>query len=205
MNDAYQSDDFLTDIDDVKAARKRSSREPTRFRDYQYLDAVYQTYVRIRSEKVKTLAVTVIREDLNIKVNRDAHLIRAIIDATCKADFKSKSRWTRALRYAWKQRNHWRDLGKFFRRNGGITGCAKWFAETRRRRRRKTGRLKLHSDSQIRLLKKRSERAPTPLAEIMKSRLSAKPIVVQRRLTVGDLDRMAMRERGGKSSNWLGK
>lgn len=88
MNDAYQSDDFLTDIDDVKAARKRSSREPTRFRDYQYLDAVYQTYVRIRSEKVKTLAVTVIREDLNIKVNRDAHLIRAIIDATCKADFK---------------------------------------------------------------------------------------------------------------------
>jgi hypothetical protein len=53
---------------------------------------------------------------------------RLIIDATSTADIKTKSRWTRALRYAWRERSAWTDLEAFLRKNGGPAGCATQFA-----------------------------------------------------------------------------
>jgi hypothetical protein len=50
-----------------------------------------------------------------------------IIDATSTADNKTKSRCTRALRYA-RERKTWKDLGAFLRDNGGPAGCAAQFA-----------------------------------------------------------------------------
>jgi hypothetical protein len=55
-------------------------------------------------------------------------LIRVIIDTTSTADNKTKSRWTRALRYAWRERGHWTDLQTFLKQNGGPAGCAERFA-----------------------------------------------------------------------------
>jgi len=197
MTNVYRADDLLTWLDQVRGVRKKASREPTRFRDYQYLEAVFNLYAKIRKEGLKDLTITVIRGDLNIKINRDTHLIRAIIDATSKADAKTRSRWSRALRYGWKQRNHWDRLPRFFRRNGGMSGCANWFTETRRWRRRKTKRPKLPSDIHLRLMKKDIESSRARLARMVKLRASPKLVVVQpRRLTVGDLDRMAQ-ARGG--------
>jgi hypothetical protein len=193
MTDVYQADDLLTRFDEIRAIRKKASREPTRFRDYNYLAKIFDCYAQIRSKGLKDLAVTVISGDLNIKINRDAHLFRAIIDATCKADPKTKSRWTRALRYAWKQRNHWERLPRFFRRNGGISGCANWFTESRRWRRPKANRIKLPSDTQIRLMKKHNEAARARLARRIKSKNVARPIVVRPRLTFDGLDRMAVK------------
>ena len=43
-------------------------------------------------------------------------------------DLKTKSRWTRALRYAWRERKSCRDLRSFLRENGGPAGCAEKFA-----------------------------------------------------------------------------
>jgi hypothetical protein len=56
------------------------------------------------------------------------HQIRMIIDATSRADNKTKSRWTRALRYAWHERREWKRLATFFEEHGGPTGCAARFA-----------------------------------------------------------------------------
>jgi hypothetical protein len=51
-----------------------------------------------------------------------------IIDATSTADIKTRSRWTRALKYAWHQRKASKDLRTFLRENGGPAGCADQFA-----------------------------------------------------------------------------
>ena len=51
-----------------------------------------------------------------------------IIDATSTTDLKTKSRWSRALRYAWQERKTWTNLRSFLRENGGPAGCADQFA-----------------------------------------------------------------------------
>jgi len=62
--------------------------------------------------------------------------IRIIIDETCDADRKTKSKWTQALRYAWRYRSKWEKLADFFRRRGGIAGCASLFTHVRPSRHR---------------------------------------------------------------------
>jgi hypothetical protein len=61
-------------------------------------------------------------------LRKQKHPIRVIIDATSAADNKTKSRWTRALRYAWRKRKAWEDLKSFLRENSGPAGCAEQFA-----------------------------------------------------------------------------
>jgi hypothetical protein len=56
-----------------------------------------------------------------------------IIEATSAADEKTKSRWARALRYAWYGRRWWKDLNELFRSNGGPAGCAENFAALHKR------------------------------------------------------------------------
>jgi hypothetical protein len=63
-----------------------------------------------------------------------AHPIKIIIDVTSTGDIKTRSRWSRALRYAWRERKTWRDLRTFLRENGGPAGCAKQFAAINSRR-----------------------------------------------------------------------
>jgi hypothetical protein len=51
-----------------------------------------------------------------------------IIDATSATELKTRNRWTRALRYAWRERKIWEDLRTFLEENGGPAGCAEQFA-----------------------------------------------------------------------------
>ena len=51
-------------------------------------------------------------------------------DACC---IKTKSRWSRSLRYAWHERKVWTDLASFLRENGGPAGCARQFAAIRKK------------------------------------------------------------------------
>ena len=91
MKEHYTADDLLTRVYDIKDLRKKCIRDASRFRDYPYLDAVYQFYAEIRTQNVKPLAFEVFAEDLKLKITRDPHLIRAIINGTCKADSKIKA------------------------------------------------------------------------------------------------------------------
>src|SRR6266566_1615469 len=68
-----------------------------------------------------------------LRNQKRTHPIRVIIDATSTADLKTRSRWTRALRYAWHERKTWTKLTSLLRENGGPAGCAKQFAAIRRK------------------------------------------------------------------------
>src|SRR5271154_1617218 len=53
--------------------------------------------------------------------------IKIVIDASSRADYKTRSRWGRALRYAQAYREEWgsrTSLSVLFAQNGGVSGCA---------------------------------------------------------------------------------
>jgi len=89
---------------------------------------VIELYVQLRRTKQAKKAATLIVKLFGLRSKKGTHPIRVIIDATSSADNKTKSRWTRALRYAWYKRKTWRDLKTFLRENGGPAGCAEQFA-----------------------------------------------------------------------------
>jgi hypothetical protein len=100
----------------------------SRFAFYDYLAAVIELYVQLRRTRQAKKAATRIAKLFRLRSQRRTHPIRVIIDASSSADNKTKSRWTRALRYAWYKRKTWRDLKTFLRKNGGPAGCAEQFA-----------------------------------------------------------------------------
>jgi hypothetical protein len=65
--------------------------------------------------------------------SKTTHPIRVILDASSTADIKIRSRWTRALKYAWRERKTWTDLISFLRENGRPAGCARQFAAIRKK------------------------------------------------------------------------
>ena len=69
-------------------------------------------------------------------LNADQHSLKLIIDASCTADFRTKSRWGQALRYVWQRRKHRiksrEQFDRFVNGNGGIAGCAAKVAVERR-------------------------------------------------------------------------
>ena len=99
-----------------------------RFRFYRYLASVYELYAELRQTNATQELTRHIADLLNVDVGKDVHPIRFIIDASSQADRKKKSCWTRALRFAWRERQHWSDLRTFLRRNGGPAGCASQLA-----------------------------------------------------------------------------
>jgi hypothetical protein len=66
-----------------------------------------------------------------IEQQKNTHQIRIIINATSGADSKTKSRWTRALQYAWHERRHWDNFVEFLQEQGGPAGCAELMGERR--------------------------------------------------------------------------
>jgi len=112
----------------------------SRFAFYDYLVAVFELYVQLRRTKQAKKAATLIAKLFELQTQKRSHLIRVIIDATSTADNKTKSRWTRALRYAWRGRTTWTDLTAFLHENGGPAGCAKQFAAVKAKK-QDTGRV----------------------------------------------------------------
>lgn len=115
----------ITDL--VKLERKCFASR-SRFAFYGYLAAVFELYVQLRRTKQAKLASIRIAQLFRLSNQKRTHPIRVIIDATSTADIKTKSRWSRALRYAWRQRKIWTDLKSFLRENGGPAGCGARFA-----------------------------------------------------------------------------
>jgi hypothetical protein len=115
-------------IDGLKRLERKCFASRSRFAFYDYLAAVFDFYVQLRRTKQAKKAATLIAK-LFLRLNQKrTHAIRVILDATSTADNKTKSRWSRALRYAWHERKTWTDLGSFLRENGGPAGCATQFA-----------------------------------------------------------------------------
>jgi hypothetical protein len=115
-------------IDDLRKLERKCFASRSRFAFYDYLAAVFELYVQLRRTKRAKMAATLIARLFGLRQRNRAHPIRVIIDATSTADIKTRSRWSRALRYAWRERKTWKDLGSFLRENGGPAGCADQFA-----------------------------------------------------------------------------
>jgi hypothetical protein len=58
----------------------------------------------LRRTKQAKKAATCIAKLFGLRKQNRTHCIRVIIDATSTADIKTRSRWTRALKYAWRGR-----------------------------------------------------------------------------------------------------
>ena len=115
-------------ISDLGKLERHCFASRKRFEFYRYLAAVYQLYAELQRADETKNAVKLIGDLFNLDTRQHVHLIRAILDASSQACNKTKSRWTRALRFAWRERQHWSDLETFLQRNGGLAGCAGQFA-----------------------------------------------------------------------------
>jgi hypothetical protein len=115
-------------IDDLRGLERNCFASRSRFAFYDYLAAVFELYVRLRRRNQAKASARRIAELFGLRKPNGTHPIRVIIDATSTADLKTRSRWTRALKYAWRERRTWTGLGSFLRENGGPAGCAEQFA-----------------------------------------------------------------------------
>jgi len=117
-------------IADLKAIEKASFGSRRRFAFVAYLGAVYTFYELLRRKRVAKSSAHRIAKRFGIRTQERTHPIRIIIDATSAAtDAKMKSRWTRALRFAWRQRHQWNDLQEIWREYHGPAGAAaRWSA-----------------------------------------------------------------------------
>src|SRR3984893_12245329 len=115
----------ITDL--IKLERKCFAAR-NRFAFYDYLAAVFELYVQLRRRNQGKPSARRIAKLFGFRKQKRSHCIRVLIDATSTTDLKTKSRWSRALRYAWRERKTWKDFVSFLRENGGPAGCADQFA-----------------------------------------------------------------------------
>jgi hypothetical protein len=117
-------------IDDLRGLERKCFASRSRFAFYDYLAAVFDLYVQLRRRNEAKPTARRIAKLFGLRNQKRAHPIRVLIDATSTADLKTRSRWSRALRYAWRERKTWKDFVSFLRENGGPAGCADQFAAT---------------------------------------------------------------------------
>jgi hypothetical protein len=97
-------------IDGLRGLERKCFASRSRFAFYDYLAAVFELYARLRRTKQAKKAATLIAKLFGLRNQKRTHPIRVILDATSTTDDKTKSRWSRALRYAWRERRTWTDL-----------------------------------------------------------------------------------------------
>jgi hypothetical protein len=104
-----------------------------RFAHRDYLEAVYALFAEIGAGVLGTEVAKRLAEIYHIPRRENAGLIRAIIDASASnLDPKMASRWTRALKFIWRERQHWTDWRAFVDSHDGIAGCAQAFSKARK-------------------------------------------------------------------------
>src|SRR5436190_17976478 len=103
-----------------------------RFAHRDYLEDVYALFAEIGAGVLGTEVAKRLAEIYQVPERENAGLIRAIIDASASnLDAKMASRWTRALKFVWRQRQQWTDWRAFVDRYG-IAGCPQAFSKARK-------------------------------------------------------------------------
>jgi hypothetical protein len=124
---------LIKTIDALRGLERKCFASRSRFAFYDYLAVVFELCVQLRRRNQAKSSAKSIAKLFGLRKPNRTHPIRTIIDATSTADIKTKSRWTRALRYAWRERTTWKNLKSFLRENGGPAGCADQFAAINQR------------------------------------------------------------------------
>jgi hypothetical protein len=106
---------------------------------YRYLTAVFDLVAWWSAENRATdrarRALRLRNIDLSDNVEPFAAVIRCTADAG-KVDKRTRSKWSRVLRYAMEYKSHSESLDHFIKRKGGINECAVRFARCLGRRER---------------------------------------------------------------------
>jgi hypothetical protein len=119
------------------AAKHRGDTRPgkRRFGVYRYLRDVYELYLELRFKRSARKATRRIAKIFHLSIQRKSHPIRILIEASAgPEDNRAKSRWTQALRYAYGWRQPGNKLKLTLETSGGISGCARKYAELQGRR-----------------------------------------------------------------------
>ncbi len=133
--------------------RERSWRKSGRKKDlYRFLNTVSVLYAAWRKADVAASAAHRLVLIAGAKRRKGRHPIRTIIDAVSRADRRTESRWTRALRFAWRERRNYEDLQDCLRSNGGIAGCADKWAELRAEMRTPPGFVRVGGEHRVPLI-----------------------------------------------------
>jgi hypothetical protein len=119
------------DFDSLKRLYAKCSREShpgkKRFAFYEYLYQVYATHAQWRTA-ARSREVRKQISEFCVRSKLDQHMLKLIIDASCTADHKTRSRWGQALKYVWRRRQRKTvsrvDFEDFLHCNGGVVGCA---------------------------------------------------------------------------------
>jgi hypothetical protein len=110
------------------------SREYGRGRNgfHEYLKTVDNLYTELRKTRgrAKKVRTKIIKWEKLKRIGKNSHTIYVIIMASSGEDKRTQSRWAQALRYArrWRKKRDHLTLTEFFKKNGGVAGCAQKFS-----------------------------------------------------------------------------
>ena len=108
-----------------------------KFDFYDYLEAVWNLYLEWKGVRKSQTRAKRVAKYFKVKLRKNTHPIRAIIDASSEQKPDVKSEWTQALKYLEQNAAQVEKLGfkKFVDGNdGGIGGCARKVAKHRVKR-----------------------------------------------------------------------
>jgi hypothetical protein len=116
-------------IVDLTIMERKAFGSRRRFEFYNYLSDIFDFYRRLKRSGNARSSASRIAKLFSILPRKRTHPIRILIDVSSAADEKTRSRWCRALRYAWHERTRWTDIREFWRENHGAVGAAaRWSA-----------------------------------------------------------------------------
>lgn len=122
-------------IQKVRRAAERAASRKQRFANYGYLRSVLRAYSHFVEDDLLSHLVEIAPSTLMTPVRADWHPLRVIVEASCiQPDLKMRSRWTRALELAVREKVDPKDLVRFIRAHNGIAGCADLASKIARKR-----------------------------------------------------------------------
>ncbi|MCG2633073.1 hypothetical protein L6654_41725 [Bradyrhizobium sp. WYCCWR 13023] len=114
-------------LDRVREIGKKAAKSKRRFADYKYLKAVFAAFYAFGDANLLPILARVARDEYGVARREGCHPLRTIIDASAdpKTPLRSRSRWGRALEWAFDQEVQPDGLMSFLNANHGIAGCAR--------------------------------------------------------------------------------
>jgi hypothetical protein len=138
-----------TSLAKMRRAEQKWRASGSRWALLRVLGSVFELYRMLRSLELARAGAKRIAELSEIRYRPRQHPLRTIIDAVTRADRRTKSRWTRALRFAWQVRRTYDSLEECFEANGGIAGCADKWATLRAEERTPAGYVRVGGEHRV--------------------------------------------------------
>jgi hypothetical protein len=128
--------DTLLQTKIFRAFEKECRKSHDRYWFQPYLEAVFLLAADLKQRGILKKAARRLAKKRGLRFDRRTDPVKVLVDASSHADYKTRSRWSRAVRYALDYRDGWgpaKSLGPLIKRFGGVSGCASRIAKRRPR------------------------------------------------------------------------